>query len=318
MIVRYRSGTTIFVMPLRRVVALAPLLLSLAGCVLTEIPSGAPTEELRREQRAQAERVARALCAGYYACDCQDPYPEHDTEAECFEEVADEVAARLEQGIDRGLDYDPACLDAHAELLERVACTPSGQILLDVELWTLLDTAERCQTYHGVIDAGEECERLATSRGDDCEPDLVCNDFAICEATEILAEGEPCSGDTGACAAGLWCIEAWPTGQGTCMRLPAIGESCEATLGQCDFDGWCDSDQVCRPYASVGQACEGGGEFFDTCGGHEAHCTEGTCVAAPVEGEPCGQGCALGFSCGDDELCIRRRAAVCDMRESLP
>lgn len=306
-------------MPSRRVVSLAPLLLSLAaGCVLTEIPSETSDTALRREQRAQADRVARALCAGYYDCGCEDPYPPHESEADCLDTVSDELVARLEQGLNRKLDYDPECLDAQADLLEHVGCTPTNLILRDTELWTLLDAAERCQTYHGGVNSGEECEALITARGGDCEPGLVCNDFSTCASVEVAGEGQPCTDDVVGCAAGLWCIEEWLTGAGTCMRLPAVGESCEPTLGQCDFDGWCDfTDYTCRPWAPPGQSCEISQGGVDTCG-YQAHCEAATCIAAPTEGAPCGQGCALGFTCGDDDLCIRARAHVCDAQETLP
>jgi hypothetical protein len=305
--------------PLVHRLATLLLLSSTAGCVLVEPAASGPLEALRRQQRAQAARVAEPLCAAYYACDCQDPYPEHVTEAECVEKVSTELVARLEQGIDGDLDYDPACLDLHAELLEGLGCASASEILLDVKLARLHDAAGRCRTYHGAVEEGEECDTLVTARGDDCEPDHGCNDFAMCISTVPLAEGAPCSpDDPPGCVAGTWCEESWTTGASTCVRPPSVGESCQAGSGPCDFDSWCDTtDFTCRRWSLEGEPCRDADAGEDTCDYH-SHCQTGVCVAAPVAGEPCGLGCALGHACGEAGLCVRSRALVCDMQANLP
>lgn len=307
-------------MPAYRSRSASPLLMLLAaaGCVLVEPVDTDPHVLVREQQQAQAERVANALCAGYYACGCEDPYPEHRDEAECVELVLDGLLGRLEQGLDRELDYDPACLDAHAELIEALGCATATQTLHDPELWRLSDLTDRCRTYHGNHDLGEECEPLPTARGDDCEADLACDDFSMCALNEGLPAGAFCAEELGECAPGLWCVRDWLTDGGTCLRLPAVGESCQDTF-ECDFDGWCDSaDFTCRPWATPGQACEGNEREPDVCDPLAAHCDAGTCVAAPLAGQPCGAGCASGLVCGDDGLCAPGRATVCDMQAALP
>lgn len=299
--------------------ALALLPLSGAACILTTADTGGELAMLRAQQREQADRIARALCASYYACGCEDLYPPHEDEAECLEQVSDELVARLEQGIDGGLDYDPACLDAQAELLEALGCASSSDVILDPELTRLSDAAARCHTFHGTVDPGEgECEPLPSARADDCSPGHACTEFAMCVTTEPLGESQTCDPEgRQPCAPGLWCLESWVSGALTCKRLPGPGQSCQEA-GVCDFDGWCDTtDFICRPWSTVGQACMTIGYMQDSCG-YQAHCSEGTCAALSAEGQPCGPGCAEGLHCDDDGVCARDRAVACDFQESLP
>src|SRR5690606_12699514 len=155
-------------------------------------------------------------CASYYACGCEERFPAHETEPECVELISDQLVARLEQGIDGGLDYDPGCLDAQAELAEALGCATSDDLRAGSELAVLVDAAERCFTYHGAIEAGQEGEPLLTARGHDCEPGLRCDDFEVCVDATPLERDEPCGTAWVGCAADLVCAHSFDMGFSVC------------------------------------------------------------------------------------------------------
>lgn len=176
----------------------AALLLSAGACVLTTPDFGAPLRVLREQQRSQAERVAAAFCAAYYACDCEERFPSHVDEDDCVEVITEGLVQRLEQGINDSLDYDPDCLEANATLYEGLGCTHRDDAALDEELSRQLDLALRCRTYDGTLTLNEECTPLASARGGECAPGLACDlGFQMCFELAPLAEGEPCGESCG-------------------------------------------------------------------------------------------------------------------------
>lgn len=255
------------------------------------------------------------MCESYYSCGCEQRFPEHETVAECVKLVGDEMFHRLEQGIDRDLEYDPTCLDAHAELLEGMGCATATEVLLAPQLFGLAEEIDRCRTYHGTHDLQMECDPLATARGDDCSPGLRCHpDFATCVANEVLAEGDPCGeGGDFECGLDSYCAYRPTTNDQACAVLPTVGESCAVEF-MCTIGSRCDQQSaLCVPLAAAGEPCEGSGACD-----FESWCDAGTCVPRLTEGQPCVVGCALGLSCGEAGVCEQGRAVICDARDSLP
>lgn len=297
---------------LSRLVVVLPLLGT--ACVLTAYEPNDGLSELRAQQRTQADRVARALCASYYSCGCEDTYPMHETEAECVELIEEGVFARLEQGIDDGLDYDPTCLDIHAELLETLGCAADEDIPPSSELRWLIETTDRCFTYHGSHDIGEDCLALPTARGHDCMPGLACAEVAICIDAAPVALGEPCaSGMDQPCAAGLTCAYAQGAIGRVCAPVAELGETCFDSAA-CSDDTWCDfSVSTCKARAQLGESCA-----TALCA-YTLVCTSGTCTEGAGPSEPCPpEGCGFGLTCGDGGTCEARRAIACDYEERLP
>lgn len=303
--------------------ALAPrwialLLLAQGACVLS-VPQTGELAALRAQQQAQADRVADALCESYYACGCSAMYDLHTNHAECVEQVSTALFQRLEQGINRELEYDPRCLDAHAELFEGLGCSTGDALVLDTALSRLLDEASECRTYHGDLEVDQDCELLVTARGDECGPNLECDAvFGLCVDTTPLPEWSPCSqqGDGPPCAPELVCEWSWAQDVTVCIPPVALGASCAVT-GYCEGDAWCDrSDPVCRPLPELGEACLAGLPPRAGCAWGLV-CTAGQCTSATSEGSPCYVSCGPGLTC-DGGSCIPGRSIVCDAEAWLP
>jgi hypothetical protein len=297
-----------------------PLLLLCAGACVLQAPDMGPLAELRARQRAQADRVAAALCQGYYGCGCQAMYSEHTSEAECREQVSTTLVQRLEQGIDGELDYDPRCLDAHAELFEGLACAIDDGLFLDAALTRLLDEASYCRTYQGERELDQDCEVLITARGDECGPELACDPvFGLCVDTTPLPEGTPCdaSGDGPRCAPDLSCD--WSSAQDLtiCIRPAPLGASC-AAIGYCEGNGWCDpSDSICRSLPEVGQPCLALDGLPPAAGcAWGLRCDAGVCTST-AEGNACYVSCESGLRC-EEGTCVPGRPIVCDAQAWLP
>ncbi|MCA9704621.1 MAG: hypothetical protein KDK70_02090 [Myxococcales bacterium] len=293
-------------------------LLGAPACVLTAPDVGAPLRELRAQQRRQVDRVATAFCALYYDCGCTEIYPTHETEDECLELVTDGLLGRLEQGINKELDYDPTCLDASAELLEALGCTTSDRLIVDADLERLYDAAVHCLTYSGDLPLNQECTPLPSARAGECEPGLRCDDgLRMCFDAALLAEGQPCSSSGQECDSGLWCDWSNSAQQMVCIRPVAAGSSCLYDTF-CELDTWCDPQQdfTCQPLPKQGEPCAGS---FDEGGcGYGLRCEQSVCVLEAGPGDPCDGGCQPGLRCNDEGLCELREAVVCDFEASLP
>jgi len=290
---------------------------STGACVLSAPDLGAPLRELRAKQSAQADQIAAAFCATYYACACMETYPIHETEEECAEHIREGVLARLEQGINDELDYDPTCLDANLEMLEGLGCITDDMVRFDREVAVLLETAMQCRTYDGDLVEGDECTPLYSARGDECGPGLACDDgFHTCFAVSPIAEGEPCDGQgERACAPGLVCGYSFQTLTNACLRPADVGQPC--TEGSyCEADAYCDATLTCRRLPRGGEPC------VDRLGpdpcSEDFRCNAmSRCEPRPSEGEACGR-CQLGLECGRENTCEPRRAMICDLELSLP
>ncbi|MEM9460004.1 MAG: hypothetical protein AAGF11_37860 [Myxococcota bacterium] len=299
---------------------LGTLLLGASACVLSTPDVGAPLRELRQQQKEQADRVANAFCAAYYACDCVDSFPDHETEAECRTLISQGLTQRLEQGINRELEYDPECLEANVAFYEEIGCTISRQLFETDELLGLLDLANealQCRTYHGPLTLNEECTPLATARGGECEPGLACDeDFEMCLDISPLPEGEQCGDNGRPCGSGLWCASSSTNVQFTCKPPATPGMSCVDSA--CTLGSWCDpTDFICHPFPELGQPC--GGRYNDLCGPDLSCNEERQCVAAAAEGASCvDTSCGSGLACGSAERCEAVPAMICNMEPRLP
>lgn len=298
-----------------RAVLASFVLVSTAACVLVDSDDGSALSMLRNQQRAQADRVAAGLCESYYACGCEDDFPEHESQAQCVELISDGLFARLEQGIDRDLEYDPSCLDTFAELVESMGCVAKGDLIFDAPLFALVDQATRCRTYFGNDQEQQECTRLATAHGDSCAPGLHCRlGPDLCVNNELPSEGSPCTDAYFLeCGVELTCAEQPATGDLRCTARPGPGEPCPG-ITNCDIRSACELDtETCVALPVTGEPC-----LVDVLCDFGLQCVEGICIEGSSEGEVCGAGCDLGLTCNDSSVCEPSRALACDLDEILP
>lgn len=119
----------------------------------------------------------------------------------------------------------------------------------------------------------------------------------------LQEEGAACS-DSMECVEGLWCAEASGAEpcSGTCVRFAGDGAPCAAADQQCGPGLACDEDtDVCKPHASVGEACDS----LPCDQGLVCGKTSRTCVPAVDVGGVCveGEGACLASVCAQ-ETCI--------------
>jgi hypothetical protein len=151
---------------------------------------------------------------------------------------------------------------------------------------------DRCQG----ICLGGVCASTTASVGQPCDPLVICEDgtcddpdggVGVCVPNPTL--GQPCSASMPCANSGgfgsfgvslpdyLTCVD------GICRSFPFVGESCETT-GACAGGDYCDSQSICRPYGTPGQACDPHAQ---------GPCLNGNCTASSIcEGfKPVGAPC---------------------------
>ena len=317
------SGTIGIAMRTRT--ALVGLVLGLGAalpgaCVLEDADTGSPLAMLRARQQADVDALARAFCTGYYACECEEDWPDFDDEPECVDFIGKLLLGHLEQGIDAELPYDDACLSAHLELIEHLGCIDGQSMILDAEAGKLWETAEHCRSYVGEIELGQPCTALPTGRGDDCAPGLTCHpDFATCQDLAPIPEGELCDDEGGErlCQAGTLCTDNLNgIDPARCLAPSPIGEAC-AGGWSCELPGTCNVDnRQCQARLPAGSDCSG--EYDDRCE-IGVSCRGQTCQRDALLGEPCGARCSFGLVCNTTlDVCEARPPLVCRMQERLP
>ena len=152
-----------------------------------------------------------------------------------------------------------------------------------------------CRTKAG---DGERC------MGDDCSAGLACDytaTFPVCRPLVALGE---------ACDAGRTCVSGATCNAGTCVQLPAQGETC--LFGQCAAGLVCDpSSQLCGPRHALGETCFGPLECAD---GLACDLTTfpGACIAKLQQGGSCNGDstrCSDGLYCAPEGTCMPLLAA---------
>lgn len=269
--------------------------IALALALATGCAVAAPDEEEERPSAKDDPRVAEivaARCAEKELCGCEEPA---DGEA-CHDAVSSRWQDRVALGDERGLTFDPACLDLILTQVGGADCERPG---LDDEALC----RRFCAPYHGDLPEGASCE------GDDplvsnCAQGLTCADgtcTAPCEALVGLREGEACRTESweyfDECGVRLYC----DPDPGVCARLGEIGEPCGAR--DCVEGAYCDYEtQQCLAGHDEGSGCRP-----DECvTGLYCHNVEPrTCEVYAELGESCDYGarCAPHLSCNEDAVC---------------
>ncbi|MGN6108684.1 MAG: hypothetical protein ACTHU0_26495 [Kofleriaceae bacterium] len=214
--------------------------------------------------------------------------------------------------------YDAASAQACQDALARLDCDETSR--------DARTTPEPCtRMLEGTIETGDECVFDAECRSGACNAPEVCPFDTCCGGTCIpsafAAPGEPCEADRDCvsehfcgpdrtchglstpgqscrrdahCDHGLACIGATELQEGTCRKLPAIGESCPY-LRCAELGATCNAAQRCVPVGLPGAPCVADSDCspFTLCG------TSGTCVDVPGRGMPCDFRCAGEAWCSE-------------------
>ena len=265
------------------------------------------------------DRLIDALCEQAAGCGCG-----MDLADGCDASRRALWDARIGAGRERGLTYDPACVQAQIDDLPRVAGC-KGPDLPDGPLCVSF-----CAPFHGDVPAGGSCEGFDATVSD-CAPGLVCAGGTCTEPCLALSGrglGQRCASDQGqieSCAYGLQC------GYPSQACEPSVSQSCE---NDCWGDLYCDyATGSCRPRAAAGESCDsapclaglvGRYDTLNDCvcqepGNEGDPCQDlgcrsdllcdyaaDQCIPMPTEGEPCPQGqCAEGLQCDYDASVCR-------------
>lgn len=169
-----------------------------------------------------------------------------------------------------------------------------------------------------VLERGDACPldlESSTIQGD-CGPDDYCaspvdasDEVVDGSCTPRVDRGQPCTGHD-QCMDGMRCSLG---NASKCFVLSAADEMCNPMLqeGGClDLDRWCNpSSSTCTRLPAPGESCEASDECLGL-----ARCIEGQCVARPVEGEPCpddGPACLASLRCREGICEVDQLAFVC-------
>jgi hypothetical protein len=121
-----------------------------------------------------------------------------------------------------------------------------------------------CPTCVDPIPQGESCagSDLACAAGLECGAGALCTPILPQTVTEYvepepLPEGAPCTAN-GNCERPLTCADPDADGNGTCAATGAVDQPCTLGIAMsklCEFDSYCDADDVCRAYPKEGEPC---------------------------------------------------------------
>lgn len=158
----------------------------------------------------------------------------------------------------------------------------------------------------GSVDLGTAPE--GSLQADYCDPlaALICGRLADCGCGALLPAETL---DVPGCIAdySARCLEAYApiaaaVAQGSAVILGEQARDCVALLADstpgCERPRGAVTQALCPAWftgdAAIGAACD-----FPVCGGGAGICVDGTCVARPIAGDPCGPGgaCAAGLLC---------------------
>jgi hypothetical protein len=265
--------------------------------------------EVSMEEAPRA--FADKACAIYYGCHCEDHLPDpFSSEEDCRLEVAERVQAGIDEGEAEGLTYDGECFADYIGFVEDLGCATGVDVLLDLDKLVAFDTVGRCKWYSGTRAAGQSCDDLQDGNGDDCQPDLRCEQGTCVAPERTTPAGDPCE-EQRECVAGTVCIDVEGGDDELCETLPTEGETCKGTADLCATDTYCDQgSKTCRALPPVGSECAPAPNVVLLSCALYGECDDSTCVEAPTGGQSCTALCQPGFAC-DDGVCVEQTPAAC-------
>jgi len=190
-------------------------------------------------------------------------------------------------------------------------CRTDGELSFD-EL-VELSRQTSCKVFFGTDQPGEACVRI-DELGDSCVNDAICYEALCVAITAPVAEGEECNPalELSACTSGALCLDLDDDGQATCVKVPESGDACLSVIGLliCGEGLGC-FDGTCLAAPGDGEACHTGGG--NACGaGLECNLETEVCQPLPAGGEVCTFACVDGFDCTDNR-CVAQEPIICDV-----
>jgi hypothetical protein len=251
---------------------------------------------------------AEALCDGYYRCGCDADSQRFSSRADCEAEFTAWLQEDIDQGEAAGLMFDESCSGDYVDSLAELGCSTLTDLTY---AGTLATYTSLCKLFYGTKAPGESCETV--DLGDDCNLDGRCQNGLCVGASATGGEGVACS-DTSQCLPGLLCINLDSGGlqNGTCERLPAVGDTCLGAIDLCNFEAYCDQrTKTCAALPSDGSECSPSTSALGSrCDRNSVCGTDNVCAPAPQGGEPCVLKCADGFAC-EAGRCVVQQPLVC-------
>lgn len=269
-----------------------------------------------------AGALAKMICELMMeVCECsQVPFPSLQA---CIDASTAQLAGSFQDAMAAGLTYDAACM---GEVIDwwrvTVRCRTLSELAADLQVSL---AGPSCKVYSGSGAVGDGCTNYYQAFGDTCAVGLSCLNGTCSEVVVPTpkAEGEACeAGDL--CEAGTLCQPPAddPQGATTCVRLPGLGEPCQAG---CDLGLLCEIpdgqfEGTCEDPPGVGEPCAIGPYECDDglyCG-FDPNTLAEACLETLPAGSPCDDddACGVGFECEDppgssERVCLAEEAMVC-------
>jgi hypothetical protein len=263
---------------------------------------------------AAPEALAADACALYFECACDAFVEDAFTSREhCESAVEADVQRSIDEGEAAGLTYDGRCVDDYLDTLDDMGCATFVDLLSDPGLIARFEQTAQCKMFYGTRTAGQPCEVLVDSDGDDCVRGLVCENEVCTQPPVRKAAGEPCDVFAEECDIGLVCLDVDGGTATVCHDLPEGGETCLGAADLCDVDFYCDQgSKTCGALPSVGETCNPTPNVVGRRCGENAVCSDATdsCVEAPGGGQACFITCQTGFVC-EGMVCVEQPPLVC-------
>lgn len=259
---------------------------------------------------------------------CCDPLGKPYDAAACVERVFKQELVIYNAPFDGIVQhYNPAYTE---ECLRQRAAYPAAcRLGRQGAEWGLLGGRHYCYYIHdephGTLALGEACQRdtdcaIPPDGVVQCGPGPVGGpgpQTSVCTAIMLGVEGDRCGLTSNDAAVfdprhfycererGVWCDNS------ACRPLLTEGEACKngrdcadgLFCDGCLYDSTLCSGGTCRQQRPAGEPCST--PTANSCAKGTICSGDGVCVpersAGP--GEPCNEGCALGFTCGENDLC---------------
>jgi hypothetical protein len=252
------------------------------------------------------ETAVNVVCAQFESCDCDPASAAPDG---CEASIEDQVREAQGDATAAGLEYDAACMGKYLSGYRELGCRTVSDFTFE-EL-VALAREYQCKVYYGTDEPGEACETVE-DLGDSCVVGSLCVDALCVALTDPVAEGQECNDDVNfvtACVAGTICLDIDDDGRPSCVRIPELNDPCLGAVQICNVGLAC-MDGTCLAAPGEGEACHLTGG--NPCGeGLECNFETSVCQLLPAGGEDCTFACADGFTC-DGGRCVALEPIVCD------
>jgi hypothetical protein len=253
------------------------------------------------------ETAVNVICEAVERCECD---PAAQPAGGCELAIDEQVRQAQGDATAAGLEYDADCMGRLLSSVREIGCRKLSDFTLE-EL-VELSREYQCKVFYGTAEPGEACVQL-DELGDSCVGEATCVEALCVASPELVAEGGACDAELDfgtTCEPGTYCFDVDGDGQARCVPIPEAGEACLGAQQLCGAGLAC-TDGTCVVAPGDGEPC-------NTSGGspcrEDLQCNLETtvCEPLPVGGEACTFFCAAGFECSESR-CVVVEPLVCDV-----